>query len=111
RIGSGGMGEVWAAVQRPTRKRVALKFLRPDRASEDAESQEATRKRFLREARAACAVRHPNVVEVHDVLEAEDGTSVMVMEFLQGETLEARLAREGKLPLGEAAAIVARVVS
>ncbi len=111
RIGAGGMGEVWAAVQQPTRKRVALKFLRADKASDDPSEGEATRKRFLREARAACAVRHPNVVEVHDVLSLDDGSPVMVMEYLKGETLEARLAREGRLPLGEVAAIAARVVS
>src|SRR5687768_13644640 len=101
RLGTGGMGEVWAAVQSPTRKRVALKFLRPGKGDSDPTEEQATRKRFLREARAACAVQHPNVVEIHDVLALEDGSPVMVMEYLAGETLEARLARDGKMPLGE----------
>jgi len=110
RIGVGGMGEVWSAVQSPTRKRVALKFLKPAK-DEDATDAESTKKRFLREARAACAVQHPNVVEIHDVLALDDGAPVMVMEFLSGETLEARLARDGKMALGEIAAVLARVVS
>jgi eukaryotic-like serine/threonine-protein kinase len=58
RIGVGGMGEVWSATQTVTRKPVALKFLR------DAASEKDVRRRFLREARAACAVRHPNVVQI-----------------------------------------------
>jgi len=110
RIGVGGMGEVWSAVQSPTRKRVALKFLKSAK-EESATETEATRKRFVREARAACAVQHPNVVEIHDVLTLEDGSPVMVMEFLAGETLEARLARDGRMALGEIAAVLVRVVS
>jgi hypothetical protein len=110
RIGVGGMGEVWSAVQSPTRKRVALKFLKPAKEENTTEA-EATRKRFLREARAACAVQHPNVVEIHDVLALDDGAPVMVMEFLSGETLEARLVRDGKMALGEIAAVLVRVVS
>jgi serine/threonine-protein kinase len=105
RIGAGGMGEVWAATQTVTRKPVALKFLR------DAEADPDTKRRFLREARAACAVRHPNVVEVHDVLELDDGAPVMVMELLEGESLEDRLKRDGKLALGDLAAVLVRVVS
>jgi hypothetical protein len=69
------------------------------------------RHRFLREARAACAVRHPNVVQVHDVLELDDGSPVMVMDLLDGESLGARLRRSGKLPLAEAARITLQVVS
>src|SRR3982750_2210376 len=92
KIGVGGMGEVWAATQTLTRKPVALKFLREPSASEP-----DVRRRFLREARAACAVRHPNVVQIHDVLEIEDGAPVMVMELLQGESLEQRLRREGRM--------------
>lgn len=105
-LGRGGMGEVWAAEQTITRKKVAVKFL----AGADALSDE-TRRRFIREARAACAVQHPNVVEVHDVVEADSDTPAMVMELLRGESLEAKLRREGKLSVEEALSIVLRVVS
>jgi serine/threonine protein kinase len=105
-LGRGGMGEVWAAEQMITRKRVALKFL-VGKAAEDPD----TRKRFLREARAACAVRHPNVVEVHDVIELEEGVPALVMELLKGESLESKLQRDGKLPVDEALSILVRVVS
>ncbi len=100
RLGRGGMGEVWRAKRLETRERVAVKFLRDDLAA-DAASQ----KRFLREARAASAVRHPNVVEMYDVLENE-GTPFLVMELLAGETLGNRLRRKGALSPAETAAIL-----
>ena len=108
-LGEGGMGVVWQAVHSVTRKPVALKFLK----REAREGPDGTRavQRFLREARASCAVRHPNVVEVHDVLELDDGAPVMVMDLLTGETLAQRLARTGNLPLVDAARILGQVAS
>jgi len=100
------MGVVWEAVHVVTRKVVALKFLKRT-TSEDPRAVQ----RFLREARAACAVRHPNVVEVHDVLELPDGSPVMVMDLLRGETLAKKLEREGAMPLPELATIAAHVCS
>ncbi len=100
------MGVVWHAVHSVTRKPVALKFLKPS-ATHDPRAVQ----RFLREARAACAVRHPSVVEVHDVLELEDGSPVMVMDPLTGETFAERLAREGAMPLAEVAHIMVHVCS
>jgi eukaryotic-like serine/threonine-protein kinase len=104
RLGEGGMGVVWAARHVVTRKPIALKFLK---AAASAHPQ--TRQRFLREARAACAVSHPNVVEVHDVLELADGSPVMVMDLLEGESFAVRLAREGALLLPEVAQIMVPV--
>jgi len=75
-LGMGGMGVVWAATHLVTHRALALKFVR------DRSDDKAAHKRALREARAACAVSHPNVVTVHDVLEAEDGTPVLVMDLL-----------------------------
>jgi serine/threonine protein kinase len=106
RLGEGGMGVVWQAVHAVTHKPVALKFLKDSAASEPRAVQ-----RFLREARAACAVRHPCVVAVHDVLELEDGSPMMVMDLLAGETFAKRLAREGALPLPEVARIMVHVCS
>ncbi len=104
RLGAGGMGEVWSATQTVTRKPVAVKFLND-------EDDLGTRRRFLREARAACAVRHPNVVQIHDVVELDGGAPAIVMELLRGESLEAKLDRDGRMPLGECAAVMARVVA
>src|SRR5689334_14464247 len=59
-LGEGGMGMVWAATHTITRKSVALKFLVDD------ERSPRVRKRFLREARAAAAVSHPNVIDIYD---------------------------------------------
>jgi serine/threonine protein kinase len=105
-LGEGGMGTVWAATHTVTRKAVALKFLHPEQSADP-----TIRQRFLREARAACAVRHPNVVAVHDVFETEDGAPLMVMDLLLGETLASKLAREGPLPLPEVVRIMAPVIS
>jgi serine/threonine protein kinase len=106
RLGEGGMGVVWQAVHAVTRKPVALKFLKGSAASDPHAVQ-----RFLREARAACAVQHPCVVSVHDVLELEDGSPMMVMDLLVGETFADRLAREGAQPLPEVARIMVHVCS
>jgi serine/threonine-protein kinase len=100
-LGRGGMGVVWAATHLVTRKRVAIKFVRGP-----ADMRSDLRRRFLREARAACAVDHPNTVEVLDVFELEDETPVMVMELLSGETLRELLEREGKLSVPRAASLL-----
>jgi serine/threonine-protein kinase len=98
-LGAGGMGEVWAATHTVTGKAVALKFLRAPHARRD---DETARRRVLREARAACAVSHPSVVAIHDVVESDDGLPVLVMDLLRGEPLRARLERDRTLPLDEA---------
>jgi eukaryotic-like serine/threonine-protein kinase len=106
RLGEGGMGVVWQAVHAVTRKPVALKFLKRT-GKDDARAVQ----RFLREARAACAVHHPSVVEVHDVLQLDDGAPVMVMELLAGETLAERLRREGPMSVPELARVMVHVCS
>jgi serine/threonine protein kinase len=104
-LGRGGMGVVWAATHMVTRRRVAMKFLRGP-----ADMRTDLRRRFLREARAAGAIDHPNVVAVTDVFELEDETPVIVMELLDGETLRERLVRVERLPLGQAAGILLQVI-
>lgn len=105
-IGEGGMGSVWAATHALTRKHVALKFLK----GAAAERPDVVR-RFLREARAASAVHHPNVVQIHDVLQLEDGRPVMVMDLLVGESLGDRLNRQGSIPLPDLARVLVPVIS
>ncbi len=98
------MGEVWSAVRLDTKERVAVKVL-----AEELAASESSRRRFLREARLASSVSHPNVVEMYEVVE-DDAKPFLVMELLGGETLGARLRRKGKLELGELAAILLPVI-
>ena len=102
-LGAGGMGVVWAAKHTITRRSVALKFLTRESA--------VARRRFIREARAMALVRHPNVIEIHDFLELENGSPVVVMELLSGESLAERLSREPRMSLREAASIILPVAS
>jgi serine/threonine-protein kinase len=105
-LGEGGMGAVWAATHTKTRRVFALKVLKASMACKP-----RMRQRFLREARAACAVVHPSIVQVHDVFELPDANPVIVMELLEGETLGARLSRDATLPLAELARIMLSVCS
>jgi Tol biopolymer transport system component/predicted Ser/Thr protein kinase len=95
RLGQGGMGVVYKARDTLLDRHVALKVLPPDKSADP-----ERRKRFLGEAKAASALNHRGIVAVHDVLTV-DGQDVIVMELVEGETLEQRLARR-RLPLGEA---------
>ncbi|WP_437945173.1 serine/threonine-protein kinase [Sorangium sp. So ce296] len=103
-IGRGGMGEVYAARNLGTGRDVALKVVR-------GVADAAQTRRFLREARAATAIQHPNVIEVLDVFEDDDHTPVMVMELLRGEPLSALRRRRGALHLHEAARLLAPVAT
>jgi eukaryotic-like serine/threonine-protein kinase len=99
------MGVVWAAEDLATGELRAAKLMKEAAGDPDA------RRRFLREARAAAAVRHPSVVQIVEVLELDDGAPVIVMELLEGESLRELLARERVLALTELAAIATPVVS
>jgi eukaryotic-like serine/threonine-protein kinase len=88
-IGEGGMGAVYAATHTLTGKRVALKWMLPELAADEGAVQ-----RFIREAQAAGRIDHPNVVDVYDVGE-HDGSTFLVMEYLQGETLTSAFNRGG----------------
>jgi tetratricopeptide (TPR) repeat protein/tRNA A-37 threonylcarbamoyl transferase component Bud32 len=89
-LGKGAMGEVYLADDPRLRRRVALKRL----SDPDLRSPES-RRRLLREARAAARLNHPNVASVYDIVESDDGVHI-VMEYVAGETLAARL-RSGRL--------------
>jgi serine/threonine-protein kinase len=99
-IGSGGMAEVYAAVNIKTERRVALKWILPVLA----QSREVML-RFRREALAAGRINHPNVVAIFDVVEHQ-GSACMVMELLDGEMLSDRQIRTGPLPFIDAVAIM-----
>ena len=91
RLGRGGMGRVYLAVQTSLDRPVALKILAPKLAAD----REFVR-RFQAEARAAAALAHPNVVTVYDVGE-EGGLHFLSMEYMDRGTLEERVAAEGRL--------------
>jgi DNA-binding response OmpR family regulator len=105
-IGEGGMSEVREATDLSTGRPVAVKVLH-----EALNARPEMRHRLLRESRAVSEIGHPNVVEVLDTFELGDGTPVLVMSLLHGETLGALLARRGKLPLADAADLLLPVVS
>ncbi len=94
-IGAGGMGEVYKARDTRLDRSVAIKVLPEHIAKRD-----DLRARFEREARAVASLNHPNICTLHDIGN-QNGTGYMVMEFMEGETLAARIAK-GALPLDQA---------
>jgi serine/threonine-protein kinase len=100
-LSRGGMGAVYRARHELIDRGVAVKVLRPE-LSEDPELVT----RFVNEAKAASAIDHPSIIDVLDFGYTDDGQAYLVMELLDGESLAQRLARRGRLPAGEAVAIV-----
>jgi serine/threonine-protein kinase len=96
-LGEGGMGAVYLAEHPEIGRRVAVKVLRPELIRDP-----SLLTRFLNEARAANAIRHPNIIEVLDSGTTVDGVPYLVMELLEGESLSARIRRVGKVPLRDA---------
>jgi eukaryotic-like serine/threonine-protein kinase len=94
-LGAGGMGEVYRARDTRLDRTVAVKIL-PNHLSDNPEAKQ----RFEREARAISSLNHPNICTLHDI-GSQDGTSYLVMEYVQGETLDSRL-QKGPLPLKQA---------
>ncbi|HEU4559276.1 MAG TPA: protein kinase [Longimicrobium sp.] len=104
-IGRGGMGAVYRAVDERLSRAVAVKVV--GAVTNDPGEHQHLRARFHREARAAAALRHPNVVQVHDFgTDPELDLDYLVMELLHGEDLSARLMRGGAPPLPEAVSIL-----
>ena len=109
RLGAGGMGEVYRARDTRLERTVALKILSSNLAR-DAQFRE----RFTREAKAVAALNHPHICTVYDAGEATvDGSpsgavQFLAMEFVEGETLAARLSR-GPLPVAEALPIAVQL--
>lgn len=94
-LGAGGMGMVLQAEDPLLKRTVALKVMRPELAARD-----TNRQRFLREAQATAAIEHDHIVHIHQVGE-DRGVPFIAMPFLKGEPLDARLKREGRLPIAE----------
>jgi serine/threonine-protein kinase len=94
KLGEGGMGAVYRARQHSMGREVAVKVLAPSLVRDA-----SAIKRFLREAKLASRLAHPNIVSVLDFGQTHDGVFYLVMELVNGRTLQEELVRVGKLPL------------
>lgn len=103
-LGQGGMGRVFRARDTRLGRVVAIKFIRPEFAAND-----EFRQRFLREARTISSLNHPNVCALYDIVE-QDGHACLVMEHVDGETLDRRLASR-RLSIDEARGIAVDIAA
>ena len=102
KLGAGGMGEVYLAQDTLLDRKVAIKLLPAESLADD-----QARKRLVREARAAAKLDHPNICSIYEVGEA-DGRQFIVMQYVDGETLNVRAARK-PLDLSEIVNIATQV--
>jgi hypothetical protein len=105
-LGEGGMGAVYLAEHPGIGRRVAVKVLHKQFSGD-----EQLLGRLLNEARAANAIRHPNIIEILDSGMREDGVPYLVMELLEGETLGGRIRRAGALPIRDAVGFIYQTAS
>jgi serine/threonine-protein kinase len=105
KIGGGAMAEVYLAEQRSLGRRVAVKILKPELAHD-----ETYLKRFVREAKAIAALSHPNLVQIFQT-DCCDGFWFIAQEYVQGQTLQELIRREGALPFQRVADILWYVAS
>lgn len=98
KIAEGGMGAVYKARHRLLDEVRVIKTLRPENAD-----RESMRQRFQQEARTAIRLKHPGIAQLHDFTVAEDGTGFIILEFIDGVTLDRVLAGNGPLTPGAAA--------
>ena len=104
-LGTGGMGIVHRAEDLQLHRSVALKFLLPH-----SQLSPSSKERFLGEARAAGALDHPNLCPIYEIGESSAGL-FLAMPVYSGETLKARLARTGTIPIDEALAIASQIAA
>jgi serine/threonine protein kinase len=103
RLGRGGMGILYLAVEPGLERRVALKLIAPEAAAD-----EVFRRRFAEESRIAASIEHPNVVPIYAAGE-EGGVPYIAMRYVAGSDLARRVARAGRLKPAEAAALIYQV--
>jgi serine/threonine protein kinase/Tfp pilus assembly protein PilF len=103
KLGEGGMGVVYKAQDTSLNRLVALKFL-PAHLTED----ESTRKRFIVEAQAASALDHPNICNIHEINETDDGQLYICMAYYEGVSLK-EIIDKGPIPFDEAIKIFSKI--
>ncbi|MFC1501869.1 protein kinase [bacterium] len=96
KLGEGGMGIIYKAQDLTLDRFVALKFLPPHLGKNEEE-----KKRFIQEAKAASALEHNHICNIHEIDETEDGQMFIVMAYYEGETLDHKI-KQGPLKLKEA---------
>ena len=106
-VGKGGMGAVYEAIHPQIERKVAIKVLHPEYAVNQSVVQ-----RFFNEARAVNIVNHPSVVQISEFGQQPDGMAYIVMEFLEGESLGARMKRfGGKLSIADTLRLTRQVAA
>ncbi|MCX7666195.1 MAG: serine/threonine protein kinase [Gemmataceae bacterium] len=105
RIGQGGMGAVFLCEHLSLRRKVAVKILTPDVSNDPGRKE-----RFLREARAAASLDHPNIVQVFD-LSSSGGLLYLVMEYIEGQDLQTWINKNGPMPIDLAALYISQAAA
>lgn len=106
RLGVGGMGVVYKAVQPMIGKHVAIKVLRPDVVQDPRDMD-----RLLEEARVVSSIKHRGIINIFGAGTLDDGRHYLIMELLEGESLEQLMAREGIIPAGDTVLILEQTLS
>ncbi|HRZ83346.1 MAG TPA: serine/threonine-protein kinase, partial [Candidatus Hydrogenedentes bacterium] len=106
-LGKGAMGVVYEGRDPNIGRRVAIKTARGELLG-SREDQAELLERFLREARAAGILNHPNIITIYDVGE-EDGTAFIAMEYVEGQSLEDHISSRCRFPLAESVELVAQI--
>jgi hypothetical protein len=105
KLGEGGMGVVYKAIDTKLDRHVAIKVLPPHLMSD-----EDAKTRFVHEAKAASGLDHPPICTIHEIDQTDDGQMFIAMGFYEGESLATRLER-GPLPIGDAVALAMQIAS
>ena len=106
KLGTGGMGVVYKATHKMIGKAVAIKVLRADIVQDPRDMD-----RLLDEARIISAIKHRGIINIFGAGTTDDGRHYLIMELLEGESLEQLMQREGKVPAGDAVVILEQVLS
>jgi len=109
-LGKGSIGKVYLARHRRIGRHVALKIIRPEQRFDDEADREEFRRRLQREAELCASLHHPNVVTLFEAGYEDDVIAYLATEYVEGESLQARLKKTRPLPLDDALRIAADVL-
>src|SRR3954453_22529024 len=109
-LGKGSIGKVYLARHRRIGRRVALKVIRPEQRFDDDADRLEFQRRLQREAELCAALHHPNVVTLFEAGYEDDVIAYLATEYIEGESLQARLRKTRPLPIDEALRIGAYVL-